>query len=160
LPQRCCAVNISPLVRELILYTISLGALDRDKPMMARLMAFLFDQLSVLSTIALQLPSLKDERARRLVEWMRSHPEDNGSIKKLARRAATSVRTLERVFQKETGMTLGKWRMQLRLLQALRLLASDRSITEVALAVGYDSTSAFIAAFKRIFGTTPGRYFG
>lgn len=159
LPKQCSAVNVSPLMKELILYTISLGALDRTKPLMARLMAFLFDQLQALPTMALQLPLPFDERARQVVSWLRTHPEDNGSIKKLARRVCTSVRTLERVFQKETGMTIGKWRVQLRLLQALRLLANRRSITKVALDVGYDSTSAFIAAFKRIFGTTPGRYF-
>lgn len=159
LPKQCSAVNISPLMKELILYTITLGALDRHKPLMARLMAFLFDQLQALPTIALQLPLPVDDRARQVVAWLRKHPEDNGSIKKLAKRVSTSVRTLERVFQKENGMTIGKWRMQLRLLQALRLLANRRSITEVALDVGYDSTSAFIAAFKRIFGTTPGRYF-
>lgn len=159
LPRRCAAVNVSPLLRELILYSISLGSLDQSKPLMARLAAFLLDQLCILPAIALQLPSPQDKRAKSVVNWMRSHPEDNGSIKKLARRSSTSVRTLERVFQKETGMTIGKWRTQLRLLQALCLLANRQSITKVALAVGYDSTSAFIAAFKRIFGTTPGRYF-
>jgi AraC-like DNA-binding protein len=65
------------------------------------------------------------------------------------------ARTLERLFQKETGMTFGKWRQQLRLLHALRLLAGGRSVTAVALEVGYDSTSAFIAMFKRTLGTTP-----
>jgi AraC-like DNA-binding protein len=70
------------------------------------------------------------------------------------------VRTLERLFQTETGMTFGKWRQQLRLLHALRLLAADRAVTAVALEVGYDSPSAFIAAFKSLFGTTPARYFG
>ncbi len=72
---------------------------------------------------------------------------------------STSVRTLERLFQKETGMTFGKWRQQLRLLHALRLLAGGRPVTAVALDVGYDSPSAFIAAFKGFFGTTPARYF-
>jgi AraC-like DNA-binding protein len=61
--------------------------------------------------------------------------------------------------EKETGMTIGKWRQQSRLLHALRLLASDRPVSAVAFEVGYESVSAFIAAFKRYFGTTPMRYF-
>lgn len=32
----------------------------------------------------------------------------------------------------------------------------SRSLTEAALGCGYDSTSACIAAFKRLFGFTPG----
>jgi AraC-like DNA-binding protein len=56
-------------------------------------------------------------------------------------------------------MTFGKWRQQLRLLHALRLLAAGETVTTAALEVGYDSTSAFISAFKTTLGTTPGRYY-
>ena len=159
LPQRCCAVNISPLLRELIRHTITLGMLNRKVPAQARLLGFLLDQLSALPTIPLQLPMPLDERAKHSAQWMRSHPADPGLIKQMAKRVMASPRTLERLFVKETGMTFGKWRQQLRLLQALRLLAAARPVTAVASAVGYDSTSAFIAAFKQFFGTTPARYF-
>jgi AraC-like DNA-binding protein len=56
-------------------------------------------------------------------------------------------------------MTFGKWRQQLRLLQAMQMLAAGRPVTVVALEVGYNSPSAFIAMFKRTLGTTPHRYF-
>ena len=48
---------------------------------------------------------------------------------------------------------------QLRLLHALKLLAARRPVTAIAIEVGYDSPSAFIAMFKRTLGTTPHRYF-
>jgi AraC-like DNA-binding protein len=41
----------------------------------------------------------------------------------------------------------------------MQLLAAGRPVTAVALEVGYDSPSAFIAMFKRTLGTTPHRYF-
>jgi AraC-like DNA-binding protein len=41
----------------------------------------------------------------------------------------------------------------------MRLLAGGAPVTTVALEVGYESTSAFIAAFARALGTTPGRYY-
>ena len=160
LPRRCSAVNVSPLLRELIRHTITLGALDQNVPAQARLIGFLLDQLSTLPTIPLQLPLPSDERAMRAVEWMRAHPDDPGLIKQMAKRVAVSARTLERLFQAETGMTFGKWRQQLRLLHALRLLAAGRAVTAVALDVGYESPSAFIAMFRRTLGTTPRRYFG
>jgi AraC-like DNA-binding protein len=159
LPRTCCAVNVSPLLRELILHTVKLGMLDESIPPQARLIGFLMDQLTVLPAIPLQLPLPADNRAQRAVEWLRAHPDDPGLIKSVAKRVATSARTLERLFQKETGMTFGKWRQQLRLLEAMRLLAAGRPVTAVALEVGYDSPSAFIAMFKRTLGTTPHRYF-
>lgn len=159
LPTECSAVNISPLLRELILHTISLGYLKESHPVHASLIPFLLHQLGDLQSAELFLPMPRDERALRVVHWLRKHPDERASMKQLARHAVTGVRTLERLFQHETGMSLGKWRMQFRLLQAVRLLSSRNvSITEVALAVGYDSPSAFIVAFKRFFGTTPSQY--
>jgi AraC-like DNA-binding protein len=159
LPQQCSAVNVSPLLRELILHTIALGTLDANVPAQMRLIGFLVDQLSALPTIPLQLPLPSDERARRAAAWMRTHPDDPCLIKHMAKRVSVSARTLERLFRQETGMTFGQWRQQLRLLHALQLLASGRPVTAVALDVGYDSVSAFIAMFKRALGTTPHRYF-
>jgi AraC-like DNA-binding protein len=159
LPAQCSAVNVAPLLRELILHIVQIGTLDRTVPAQSRLIGVLLDQLSALHTIPLQLPLPADNRAKRAVEWMRAHPDDSGSLKQMAKRVSASVRTLERLFQKETGMTFGKWRQQLRLLHALRLLAGGSAVTTVALEVGYDSPSAFIAAFKGFFGATPARYF-
>jgi AraC-like DNA-binding protein len=159
LPDRCCAVNVSPLLRELIRHTVTLGMLDKNDPARARLIGVLVDQLSALPTIPLQLPWPSDERARRAAAWLRAHPDDPSVIKQVAKRVALSVRTMERLFQKETSLTFGKWRQQLRLLHALRLLAARRPVTAVALDVGYESVSAFIAMFKRTLGVTPRRYF-
>jgi AraC-like DNA-binding protein len=159
LPEKCCAVNVSPLLRELIRHAVTLGVLDKTVPARARLIGVLVDQLSALPTIPLQLPWPSDERAQRAASWLRAHPDDPGLIKQMAKRAAASARTLERLFQRQTGMTFGRWRQQMRLLHALRLLAAGQPVTAVAQDVGYDSTSAFIAMFKRTLGTTPHRYF-
>jgi AraC-like DNA-binding protein/mannose-6-phosphate isomerase-like protein (cupin superfamily) len=159
LPKRCCAVNVSPLLRELVRHTVTLGMLDKKDPVRGRLIGVLLDQLSVLPTIPLQLPWPSDERAQRAAAWVRAHPGDPAPTRQVAKRAALGVRTLERLFQSETGLTFGKWRQQLRLLHALRLLAAGRPVTTVALEVGYESASAFIFMFKRTLGVTPHRYF-
>jgi AraC-like DNA-binding protein len=159
LPKRCCAVNVSPLLRELIRHTVSIGMLDKSDPVRARLIGVLLDQLSALPTIPLQLPWPSDERAQRAAAWLRAHLDDPAATRQVAKRAGLSVRTLERLFQSETGLSFGKWRQQLRLLHALRLLAAGRPVTAVALDVGYESASAFIAMFKRTLGVTPHRYF-
>ena len=63
------------------------------------------------------------------------------------------------MFLRETGLTLGRWRRRLRFASALRLLAEGHAVTSVAVDVGYASPSAFVSAFRRELGTTPGRYF-
>ena len=86
-------------------------------------------------------------------------PRATVRIDVLARDVGASRRTLERVFLLETGMTIGRWRQRLRLLDALRRLAEGEPVTAVAHAVGYSTPSAFGAMFRHELGDTPGRYF-
>jgi AraC-like DNA-binding protein len=159
LPAECCAVNVSPLLRELILHIAAPETAARSAGVRAHLLGVLLDQLEALPTIPLQLPLPRDPRALRVADWLRANPNAPGLLKQVARRAGASVRTVERLFQSETGMTFGKWRQQLRLLHALRQLAMGRPVTGVALDVGYESPSAFIAMFRSVLGATPSRYF-
>jgi len=159
LPGQCCVVNVSPLLRELILLTIKIGMLDRFVPKQNRLIGVILDQLETLSTAPLKLPLPRDARAMRVVELLRADPAENHSLDELSNQVGASKRTIERLFLSEAGLTFGKWRQQFRMMHALRLLASGESVTTAALEVGYDSTSAFISAFKTALGTTPGRYY-
>ena len=158
LPRHCAMVNIPALLRELILHVSRIGALDRRKPVHAHLISVLLDELVSVSDVPLQLPMPRDPRARRLAAVLQARPDEAGSVAALSRGAGASRRTMERVFLVETKMTVGEWRRRLRLLHGVRLLARGESVTSAALDAGYASTSAFIAAFRRTFGTTPSRY--
>jgi hypothetical protein len=59
----------------------------------------------------------------------------------------------------EAGMPFGRWRTLLRLQTALSMLAADVPVSRVAGRVGYDTPSAFVAAFRRETGQTPGALF-
>jgi AraC-like DNA-binding protein len=74
-----------------------------------------------------------------------------------AEMAGASARTLARLFQRETGMSFQAWRRQLRLTEGLAALSEGETPARVAAAVGYGSGPAFGAAFRSVFGTTPGR---
>jgi AraC-like DNA-binding protein len=158
LPRVCCLVNIPPLLRELIVHVCRIGALDRRKPAQSHLISVLLDQLVRVADVPLQLPLPRDERARRLAALLQESPDVDRSVDALARRAGASRRTMERLFLTETRMTVGEWRRRLRLLHSVRLLAGGESVSNAAMDAGYASPSAFIAAFKRMFGTTPSRY--
>ena len=107
----------------------------------------------------LHLPSAADRRLTRIAETLLADPADPRTLADWAQSIGASERTLARLFTRETGMTFGQWRQQVRLLAALARLACGGSVTDVAFDLGYASQSAFIAMFRRTLGKTPGRYF-
>lgn len=159
MPRDCCVVNVPPLLSELILHACACESLSSRVAAHRHLIDVIVDQLKVVQTVPLQLPTLADPRAQRLAEFLNADPGNRQSLARVCRMAGASGRTMERLFQEETGMTLGKWRQQLRLMQAMRLLGEGAKVTCAALEAGYSAPSAFIAAFRRSLGTTPAAYF-
>lgn len=159
LPGTCRIVEISPLLREILRRAMRLTTLDRRIPAQRHLLDVLLDELTVLPLVPLDLPMPRDPRGVRAATWIRAEPAGRHTLAEVARASAASARTLERLFRSETGLPFGVWRQRARLLRALQLLAGGDSVADVANAVGYESTSAFVAAFRRALGTTPGQYF-
>lgn len=85
-------------------------------------------------------------------------PADPTRLEEWAVRLCTSVKTLQRDFEYEFGMSYTQWRTRLRLQAARVLLKKPRPVTQVAHQVGYASPSAFIQAFSKEYGHTPGEY--
>jgi AraC-like DNA-binding protein len=159
LPRACCVLHVSPLLGELIAYACELRALHRAVPRQAHILDAVLDQLELAPQAPLELPSPRDPRALRVANLLIDEPSDPRPLTEICRTAGASKRTIERTFRAETGMTLGKWRQQRSLLHAMRLLAAGEKVTSAALDSGYESTSAFIAMFRRAMGMTPSRYF-
>jgi AraC-like DNA-binding protein/quercetin dioxygenase-like cupin family protein len=158
-PSESRVVSVSPLLVELILQALRL---PRPYPLSGseeRLFQVLLDQISFRAEVPLHLPMPACATAARIAARLQRDPSDGRTLGAWAAASGTSARTLARTFRRETGLSFGAWRGQLRLLKALELLATEHSVTGVALALGYDSTSAFIHAFRRHLGTTPARYF-
>ena len=154
----CSVVNVTPLLRELIVRTVRLGALDAKVPEQRRLIGVIFDELKVLIAVPLQLPSPQDRRAAQFAAMAGADPGMNVAVQKMLRQCGTSRRTMERLFRAETGMSLGQWMRRQKLLCALQRLASGELVNTVALELGYSSASAFIAMFRRELGQTPKSY--
>lgn len=158
--RKCFVMNISPFFRELILHACEKREWKYQETSERRIIEILIDQLNAVSTIPLQLSQPTDIRANRIVEILIKDPSDQRTLGILCEECGASKRTIERLFLEETGMTFGKWRQQLRLLQGMRLLAAGETVTNSALGAGYDSPSAFIFMFKKALGMTPNKYFG
>ncbi|MGY6500979.1 MAG: helix-turn-helix domain-containing protein [Acidimicrobiales bacterium] len=149
-------VEVSPLLRELVLHLVGRGLVGAFTSADVSAVHVVLDQLRPTQVMPLELVTPTDpvacEAAARL------HDEPGADLDDLARRVGASRRTLERRFRDETGVGLGRWRRRLQLVRAVELLAAGSSVSEAGWAVGYTSTSAFVAAFRRQLGTTPGRY--
>ncbi len=159
LPGACRVVTVSALLRALILRAMTIPPLyDEDGPD-GRVLRVLLDELHALPSAPLHLHQPKDPRLKRVTDALQAEPADRRPLDAWARHAGASPRTLARLFLAESGMGFRVWRQRARLLRALVALADDTPVTAVAFDAGYDSPSAFIAAFKREFGTTPARYF-
>jgi AraC-like DNA-binding protein len=157
LARDCSVVNVTPLLRELICRAVRVGALDSAIPEQARLAAVIHDELKLLTTAPLHLPSPGDSRSARFAASAEAAP--GAPLDAILHDCGASRRTMERLFQAETGMSLGQWLRRQRLLHALRRLAAGECVNAVALELGYNGPSAFIAMFRRELGQTPKRYF-
>jgi AraC-like DNA-binding protein/quercetin dioxygenase-like cupin family protein len=159
LPRICCVVNVSPLLKELLLHACEFAALTRRIAWQRHLIDVTLDQLHRIQMVPLQLQKPGDPRARRIAAVLLADPSDRRPLSEICSVAGASKRTVERLFQDEIGMTPGKWRQQLRLMQALRLLAEGAKVTQAAVDAGYSTPSAFIAMFRKALGRTPRAYF-
>jgi AraC-like DNA-binding protein len=158
--EKCFVMNVSPLLRELILHACTFKRLNKKTAAERRIIEMIVDQLNAVDSIPLQLPHPTDSRAMRVVKMLLADPGDQRDFARLCRECGASKRTIQRVFLDETKMNFRKWRQQLRLLHGLQLLASGEKVTAAALEAGYSSPSAFISMFRKQLGTTPMRYLG
>lgn len=97
-----------------------------------------------------------DDRIKAAIIAMEQHLEFGISIPKLAAKIGLSRRQLERLFATKTGMSPAQAFMRVRLERAKdSLLRSKRPIFEIALDVGFGSSSQFAKTFRRVYGLSP-----
>jgi AraC-like DNA-binding protein len=154
----CAVIHVTPLLRELVLEVLRKGMLVDTIPEDQRLAAVLVDQVLQTHEVPAQIRLPTDKRALAVAIRAQSVLARALPLETLVCECGASVRTIERLFLQETGLTFGQWLQRVRALHAIGMLADGCSVAEAGLAVGYDSTSAFIAMFKLVLGKTPGSY--
>ena len=158
MPETCCTLKISPLVRELILHLANVPYADINQPDVQRLTQVLFDELPKQPIEQLEVPISDNVKIRTMANMMCQNLQDKHSLSAWADTFAMSERNLARLIVKETGLNFRRWRQQLQLVIALQLLVEGQNVQQVSESLGYDSTTAFITMFKKALGTTLGCY--
>ena len=152
-------LGLDALARELVLFLCAAPRPSQRDVRHAHAWALLEQFLPSAKAESFSLPRPRSERARKLADHLTSHPHDGRALELVAAEiGGASLRTVERLFVDETGLSLATWRRQVRMLASLSLLAEGKSMSEVARAVGYDSPAAFSTAFKHCFGMSPSNY--
>lgn len=147
---------VGGLLAELVTY-LEDPSLEAERR--ARAEAVLFDTLEPVAVETLDAPLPTEPRARTVARAIIDDPADGRDLRRWARTVGVSDRTLTRAFVSDTGIPFGRWRTLVRLGAAMPALAAGEPVSRVARAVGYETPSAFVAAFRRETGVTPGAYF-
>jgi AraC-like DNA-binding protein len=159
LPKTPCLFNAPELLFAIVHRMVEW---DLHQPIDAakkHLIAALRDEIRRPDKQLLRLTIPREERLARVSDALMDDVGDERTLDDWAGVAGMSRRTFMRAFSAQAGMSFGRWRQQARLFAALEMLAQRKSVTEVAIAVGYDSVSAFIEMFRTMLGSTPQRYF-
>lgn len=159
MPTKCCIASVTPLLRELLLRAANFLEKAPADSHESRILDVIMGEIALLPWENLRLPMPTNPRIRALVEAMIGDPASTASATHWAARFGMSERTMSRLFIQDLGMSWGEWKRQLLVTLALQRMANGSSVQSVALSLGYESASSFIAMFKRTLGKPPGQYF-
>lgn len=159
LPTDCRVVEVSSLLRELIIEATGIPIEYDEQGRDGRVMALILDEITRTPAAPLDVPMPQHPQLVRACRAILADPAQNDTLNDWANAASMGRRTFTRIFRKETGMSFAAWRQHVRLMEALSRLATGHRVTTVAFDVGYSSSCAFSAMFRRTFGAPPTQYF-
>lgn len=159
LPDECCTLAVSSMLREMIERLADLPPVYPPGGPTDRFVRVLLDELVGMPVEHLSLPISEHPKLHLIANALAGNPGDRRSLTQWAAHVAMSERSLGRLVEKETALSFGRWRQQLRLIVALRRLSEGATVQQVSFELGYESTTAFITMFKKALGKTPGHYF-
>jgi AraC family transcriptional regulator len=96
---------------------------------------------------------------RRVIDYINEHLQDELSLAELARTAKLSPHHFATVFKASTGIPPHRYVIERRIDRARDLLRrNDKTISEIAYAIGFSSQSHLTTNFRRMTGLTPRQF--
>lgn len=163
-PETVLGRRMSLVYGELSAATDTAGLLG---DLRARIVASCEDALSLPGAVALRDAMLDlvipasasarglDARVARTLDRLRNTPGEMVSVGELADAVALSPSRFAHLFRDNTGVPVRRYLLWLRLVEAVRLMASAASLTEVAHAAGFADSAHLTRTFRRMFGISP-----
>lgn len=150
--------SVPPVLKEMIKYSEKWSkSIDENADENIFLKA-LYNELPnfVADSIQLHISFPEDKRLTKALKYLNSNYTKDFRMDELSDIAALSLRTIERIFKKETGLTLSKYQQMLRIIKSLELLSANKwTISEIAYKVGYKSLQAYTKSFRSVMQYSP-----
>ena len=148
--QQIINSNINSSIRELYVkgkvYELLSLHFQKDETAEGEYCPFLVDEQNVL-------------KIRKAKEIIISRMAEPPSLQELANEIGLNIKKLKEGFKQIYGDTVYSFLFDYKMEHSRRLLETNQyNVNEVGLQVGYSTSSHFIAAFKKKFGTTPKKY--
>lgn len=158
MPDRCTVYAVRGLLPALIVELERAAQREETGEYIDKVNDLVLEQLRRLPEQDFHLPWPQSPSLHTVCEALYANPADARGMDEWSRELGTSGRTLSRRFEKEVGITLREWRHKLRLFRALEWLCAGRNVTDVALDLGYASTSSFTYMFRQEMGCPPSEW--
>lgn len=150
--------SVPPVLREMLLYSAKWNRLTDQNSEQVSMMNAILQNLPAfgMESNPLEIPVPADLALLPVCDYLHTHFDKEFTLDALAEVASMSVRTLQRKFRQQTGITMQKYLQLIRILKSVELLDQKQfTLTQIAHKVGYQSLSAFSASYKEIMKTKP-----
>ncbi|HEV7613635.1 MAG TPA: AraC family transcriptional regulator [Steroidobacteraceae bacterium] len=155
-PNHVCVLRASALMSASLQRLTQLNS--GDEPMRCLLWQVVAAEVSAAQPERLEVPMPSAPRLLKAAQSVLTRPSAAASLDQLATRAGMSRRSFARHFRSQTGLPYAQWKRAVIAQHALELVAAGHKVSSVALDVGYQSVSAFIAMFRRQYGESPRQF--
>lgn len=155
MPRQPCTIALNDLIKAIMKNYSERGIMQPATDEDHRLALVLLDQLRLAPRHDSYLPTSDDTLINTLINELQAAPGARRSFSEWARLLNTTERTLSRRWRQSLGLSFNEWRQRLKLVTALSQLDAGRPVQDIAADLGYSNTSAFIAMFRQLTGTSP-----
>jgi len=150
--DRAFALRVTPLLRSLLDEAVSIDPVSDKAELVVRLMLY---ELTATPDAPTFLPLPTSPMGRRVADLVVADHRNQMDLREIASRAATSVRTVSRLFPIETGLTFKAWRQRVRIVRTMERLAQGNAPAKIAREAGFGSTAAYSCAFRQVTAMAP-----
>lgn len=159
---RLCNIVCSrfALLNEEDFYIYSIEQVVNKYKSFDNLLKVMIDSLSIIEVpVSVQKSHYSNYTFLQMINYVTTHFTQDVSLTDIAEFSHLNPSYISQIFKKETGITFSKYLTELRINKAKQLLnASELSISDIAIKVGYNDYFYFLKIFKKATGLTPSQY--
>lgn len=158
LPPHPCPLSVSPLLRALLNEFARRDVRAPKSDVELHMAHVVLDQIEQAHPLDRFLPLGHSTKLNAILDDAMARDLDKRTIEQIAHDHNVTVRTLERRCKSELGVGFAEWRQRFRFMRAVEALDRGEAVQQIAFDLGYASSSAFIAMFRKTCGQTPDQF--